>query len=100
MHGKDITVPQGHEVTVYTNSDYTPATMAGAAPGSPATTSGPVLTNADILTLKKAGFGDQLLIAKIKSSRGNYQLGATDLVSLKNAGVSDAVMAAMMEAKR
>ena len=22
MHGKDITIPKGHEVTVYTNSDY------------------------------------------------------------------------------
>jgi hypothetical protein len=22
MHGKDITVPKGHEITVYTNSDY------------------------------------------------------------------------------
>jgi hypothetical protein len=100
MHGKDITVPQGHEVTVYTNTDYkVPDAAASATPAATGPSTGQALTNADIIKLKKAGFSDPLLIAKIKSSPGNYQLGADDMLSLKKAGISDAVMTAMMEAK-
>ncbi len=101
MHGKDVTVPQGHEVTVYTNSNYT-ARAAVAPPTASANTTaatGAALTNSDIINLKQAGFGDQLLIAKIRSAPGNYHLDSDDLMKLKKAGVSDAVMAAMMEAK-
>lgn len=96
MHGKDITVPQGHEVTVYTNTDYK---VNGAVANSAPAATGAALTNADVIKLKQAGFSDALLIAKIKSSPGNYQLGADDMLSLKKAGISDAVMTAMMEAK-
>jgi hypothetical protein len=31
VHGKDITIPKGHEITVYTNSDYDPAVFKPAA---------------------------------------------------------------------
>jgi hypothetical protein len=98
MHGKDITVPQGHEFNVYTNSDYKlPA--AASAPAQTIAASASTLTNADILKLKQAGFGEQVLIAKVKSAPGSYQLGTDDLMMLKKAGISDAVIAAMMEAK-
>lgn len=30
MHGKDITIPKGHEVTVYTNTDYDLAQLVGS----------------------------------------------------------------------
>src|ERR1700680_1524733 len=53
MHGKDITIPKGHEVTVYTNADYDLAKAKPAAlPGKPATeVSGSALTNAAVLKL-------------------------------------------------
>ena len=50
--------------------------------------------------LQKAGLGEKLLVAKIKSAPGDYDLQPTELVRLKTAGVPDAVMAAMVEAKR
>jgi hypothetical protein len=98
MHGKDITVPQGHEFNVYTNSDYK---LSAAPPASTQTlpAAGIPLTNGDIIKLKQAGFGDQVLIARIKNAPGAYQLGTDELVVLKKAGISDAVIAAMMEAR-
>ncbi len=100
MHGKDVTVPQGHEVTVYTISDYKPAGAVAVTPsGNTMTVSGTALTNSDIVMLKQAGLGEQVLIAKVKSTPGNYQLDAGDLMKLKKAGVSDGVITAMMEAK-
>ena len=100
MHGKDITIPQGHEVTVYTNSDYKPmlASATPAASNSMVAT-GAALTNADIVKLKEAGLGEQVLLAKIKSTPGHYQIDTEDLRKLKKAGGSDPVIAAMMEAK-
>jgi hypothetical protein len=100
MHGKDITIPQGHEVTVYTNSDYKPAgtTTVPASANSKAVT-GSALTNLDIVTLKQAGFSEHILITKIKSAPGNYQLDANDLMNLQKIGISDDVITAMMEAK-
>ena len=97
MHGKDITIPQGHEVTVYTDADY--ALKATSATAKNSAVTGSSLSNSDILTLKQAGLSEQLLIAKIKATPGNYHLDTEDMISLKKAGVSDAVMAAMMEAQ-
>jgi hypothetical protein len=103
MHGKDITIPEGHEVTVYTNTEYKvdPAKF-GQHPATPAVAaakrSGPALTNEDILRLKQAGLSDSLIIEKIKTSPGNYKLGTDDLLSLKKAGLSDAVISAMLAA--
>lgn len=56
------------------------------------------LHNADILALKQADFSDQVIIARIKSSLGLYELGTADLVKLKTAGVSQDVIAAMIAA--
>jgi hypothetical protein len=101
MHGKDIDIPKGHEVTVYTNSDFktAQAVQAKATEIRPAVASS-ALTNADVLRLRQAGFGEPLIVEKIKTSQGNYQLGTDELMSLKKAGLSDAVLAAMMEAGR
>ena len=101
MHGKDITVPQGHEVTVYTNTEYkSEALIASLAPGIHSGAAGAALTNADVLKLKQAGLGEQILVAKIKNAPGAYKLDTDDLVKLKSAGISDAVIAAMLDAKR
>jgi hypothetical protein len=96
VQGKDITIPEGHEVTVYTNSDYKlppapdPTTQMPSRPAS--------LHNADILALKQAGFSDEIILAKVKSTLGVYEIGTTDLLKLKAAGVSQDVIAAMIAA--
>jgi hypothetical protein len=102
MHGKDTTIPKGHEVTVYTNTNYDvtkakPVTTA-ALPGAKSVT-GTALTNDDVLKLKQAGLSDQLIVDKIKGSPGKYKLETDDLIALKNAGVSESVIAAMLQAQ-
>jgi hypothetical protein len=94
MHGKDITIPDGHEVTVYTNSKYevrpTQVVERKARPKS--------LHNADILAMKQAGFSDDIIIQRVKSSLGLYEIGTEDLIRLKTAGVSQEVISAMLAA--
>jgi hypothetical protein len=99
VHGKDITIPKGHEVTVYTNTDYD-LVKANATINRPAVASavsGTPLTNADVITLKAAGLGDELVIDKIKASPAGYRLDAADLVQLKQSGLSDALIGAMIQ---
>ena len=99
IHGKDISIPEGHEVTVYTNSDYqpTPPTpQINSVEHNPSALAS--LSNSDILKLKEVGFSEQMIVAKIKSSPGNYGLGTDDLMSLKAAGVSENILNAMMTA--
>ena len=99
MHGKDISIPEGHEVTVYTNSEYKFSQSVPSNEREGKSLSGPALHNSDILELKAAGFSEQVIIAKIKSSPGTYDLATADLVKLKTAGLSDAVLAAMLAAR-
>jgi hypothetical protein len=106
MKGKDISIPKGHEVTVYTNTDYdlSKAKLSAASPVAPPVApkppSGTPLTNADVIKLKTAGLGDDLIIDKIKSSPSDFRLDAGDLVELKQAGLSDALIGAMIQASR
>jgi len=57
------------------------------------------LTNADIIALRQAGFGDDLILARISASPAAYNLAATEMVALKKAGVSERVITAMVAAK-
>lgn len=102
MHGKDISIPKGHEVTVYTNTDYDltkiRASTPVVVPGK--TLSGSPLTNADVLKLKVAGLSEPLIIDKIKASPAAYHLDANDIIELKQAGVSESIIGAMIEAGR
>ena len=102
VHGKDITIPKGHEVTVYTNTDYSisKASAAAAPPAAPSGVSGAPLTNEDVVILKAAGLGDSLVIDKIKASPAGYHLDPSDLIQLKQNGLSDALIGAMLQAKR
>ncbi len=95
----------------------TPADTAGATPSAPgsATPSSPTppvspdtakasspapvsgMTNADVVALKAAGFSDDLMISKIKSSRTAFRMDTRDMIDLKTAGLSDRVIAAMLE---
>lgn len=72
--------------------------MAGAAVGG-AAPSGRAFDELGNSFDEASRVGEQVLIAKIRSTPGNYQLDAEDLMKLKKAGVSDAVMTAMMEVK-
>jgi hypothetical protein len=109
MHGKDITIPKGHEVTVYTNTDYDLAKAGGAAPTptvsavaspAPRPVLGNPLTNEDVIKLKNAGLSEEVIVDKIMASPANYRLEADDLVALKKAGISDAIIAAMIHAQQ
>jgi hypothetical protein len=104
MHGKDISIPKGHEITVYTSSDYDPA--KGKAPTVTAVAvptkalAGTALTNADVLKLKAAGLTEQLITDKIKASPASFNLDTNDIVELKQAGLPDAIIGAMIQASQ
>lgn len=55
------------------------------------------MTNANVLALHEAGFSDDLIIAKIKSSRCAFRMEPSDMIELKKAGLSDRVISAMMD---
>jgi len=54
------------------------------------------LNNASVVSLVKAGIGNDAVIAKIKATPGKYDLNTEDLIALKNAGVPGEVIAAMI----
>jgi hypothetical protein len=58
------------------------------------------LKNEDVLKLVLAAIGDDVVIAKIKSSRCAFQMDTDSIVALKKAGASDRVIAAMLEASK
>jgi hypothetical protein len=60
--------------------------------------SGPEVDNARVMAMTKLGLGDDVIIARIKTSPCQFALSDDDLVALKRAGVSDKVIAAMLEA--
>ena len=115
--GHDVVVPEGTRVDTFVDGDHQVTTEGEivappvAAPtivaASAITARVPLppqppraaLTNADILALRHAGFGDELIVAKIGASPAAYNLAPTDMVALKKAGVSERVIAAMMAAK-
>jgi hypothetical protein len=71
------------------------APVPAARPPAPASPSG--ITNTDVLALKAAGFSDDLILSKIKSSRCAFRLDTSDMIELKKAGLSDRVIGAMMD---
>ena len=56
------------------------------------------LHNSDVLALKEAGFSDEIILQRIKSSSGLYEIETADLVKLKTAGISQEVIEAMLVA--
>jgi hypothetical protein len=54
------------------------------------------LTNAQIVQMTQLGLGDEIIIARIKTSACNFSLSGSDLADLKRAGVSQKVTAAMV----
>jgi hypothetical protein len=106
MHGKDITIPKGTEITAYVQGEITidaarmaPKTLAvNRAPAPVAAPATKVMSNMDVIALKDAGLSDDLLVAKIRTSAGDYRLDTEDLIALKRAKVSETVIQSMIEA--
>ena len=109
MHGKDITIPKGTEITAYVQGDVTldagklvakgGSTEARSAQTMAPAISGKTMTNQDVITLKSAGLSDELVIAKIKGAPGEYKLDTDDLIALKQANLSEAVIQTMITAQ-
>ena len=98
--GSDIVVPEGTRVDTFVDGDHVVRTDAdGTATVTPVATRGTKMTNADVLALHKAGFGDDVILAKIGGSASAFTVEASDLVMLKTAGVSERVIAAMLAAR-
>lgn len=56
-----------------------------------------VLTNYSILGMAKKGLGNNIILLKIKNSKGNYDTSSEALVYLKENKISDDVIVAIME---
>ncbi len=94
VHGKEAVIPDGHEMVVYTDSDYQVVPRIEQKQAVL-----PVfLHNRDVLQMKEAGFGPDAIIARIHSSPGLYDVGTDDLWKLKAAGLPENVITAMIEA--
>jgi hypothetical protein len=115
VHGKEVTVRKGAPMTAFVDGDmnlnpakfktveesannnvfFVPIVAPVLAPVVPALAS---MTNADVIKLHEAGFGDDLIIVKIKSVLSAFKLELDDLVALRNAGITDAVIQEMIVA--
>ncbi len=56
-----------------------------------------VLTNDAIVSMVKAGLGEDLIIGKVRTTEGKYDLSTDGILKLKGAGVSEPVIMAMLE---
>ena len=56
------------------------------------------LNNQDVIKMVKAGLSDTLIVAKIRSSKCQFDTSANALIQLKQSGVSDAVFKAVFGA--
>ena len=57
------------------------------------------LTNADVVQLAKAGIGDAVIVAKVRTSAAAFDTSVDALLALSKEGVSDEVILAMVEAE-
>jgi hypothetical protein len=55
------------------------------------------MTNQMVVEMVKAGFSDEVVVAKIRGSRGSFDTNAAALQQLKKSGVSDAIILAMVQ---
>lgn len=68
-----------------------------ALPASFSVSAQEVLNNKTIIEMVNAGFGKAVIIGKVKSSAGKYDLSIDSLMALKKAGIDDEIVAAMIE---
>jgi hypothetical protein len=58
------------------------------------------LTNTEIVEMTRAGLGRQIILQKISSADGNFDISAKALIELKKAGVDDEVIQGLIEKNR
>jgi hypothetical protein len=58
------------------------------------------LTNAEIVEMTRAGLGKQIILQKIASTNGNFDISTKALIELKKAGVEDEVIQGLIEKNR
>jgi hypothetical protein len=57
-----------------------------------------IITNETIVTMVKAGLGEELIISKIKTSQNQFDVSTDAILKLKNEGVNEKIIQAMIEA--
>ena len=62
-------------------------------------TSAGALNNQDVVKMAKAGFDDEMILAKIKNSQCQFDTSTDALIQLKHDGVTSSVIKAMVAAK-
>lgn len=65
--------------------------LAGASAAAAET-----LTNDSVLAMQAAGLGDEVIVAKIRSSPNSFDTSTAQVIALKGKGLSPAVLAAMI----
>ena len=78
------------------SASTTGGSITSVAPMSVASTD--ALTNTDIISMTKAGLPPDVLVAKIKSSKSQFDTSPASLSQLKSSGVADGVILAMVQA--
>ena len=83
MHGKDISIPKGHEVTVYTDTDYDLAKANIQAAAPVASTAVPTISMDSPVTIKSSPDGADILVdgkyvgstpSVVRLSTGDHQM--------------------------
>jgi hypothetical protein len=59
-----------------------------------------IITNETIVTMVKAGLGEELIISKIKTSQNQFDVSTDSILKLKNEGVNENIIKAMIEASK
>jgi hypothetical protein len=85
---------QGSNIT-----DSSGQTWVAREQTAPATAAANILQNQDVIKMAKAGLDDALIIAKISSSKCQFDTSTDALIQLKQSGVSAAVLQAVVSAK-
>lgn len=59
-----------------------------------------ILTNADVISMAQNNLGEDLIVEKIRESKGTFDVSVEGLVNLKKSGVNDEIVKVMMEKSR
>ena len=59
-----------------------------------------ILTNTEVVSMAQNNLGKDLIVEKIRESKGAFDVSVAALISLKQSGVSDEILEAMMEKSR
>jgi len=94
-YGDDLTDSSGQ---TWTLRGHSPAPEPSVVPPTSSAPRGATLENGDIIRLAKVGIDDATIIAKIKSSKCQFDTSTDALVHLKKSGVDAAVLKAMVGA--